>query len=106
MTPLINPLPFVFIIATAFGVVMHDTQVDQATSMAIVAPANYSDFAVADAASKSGDHVHVERVSIANQGSSSRTNIAKTQPRDDDHRYIQEKKQSLTGGGSGFWPSV
>lgn len=107
MPPIVNPLPFVFIVATAFGVLMHDTQVDQATSLAVVAPANFSDFAVADAASKSNEHVHVERVSISSQGSSAHVNTPKTQPRDDDHRYIQVKKHGIAGGDStGLWPST
>lgn len=106
MPPITNPLPFVFIAATALGVLMHDTQIDQAASVAIVTPAAYSDFAVADAASKSNEHVHVERVSVTNQGSSVRTNLLKIQPRDDDRRYVQSKKYVSSGSGSGLWPSV
>lgn len=106
MPPLVNPLPFVFIIATTFGVMMHDTQVDHATSVAIVTPANFSDFAVADAASKSNEHVHVERVAITNQGSATHhENVPKTQPRDNHNRYVQVKKHAATGG-NGLWPSA
>ncbi|HEY8886499.1 MAG TPA: hypothetical protein VIM31_03310 [Candidatus Microsaccharimonas sp.] len=107
MPPIINPLPFVFIVATAFGVVMHDTQVDHAASVAIVTPANFSDFAVADAASKSNEHVHVERVAVSNQGSATHhENVPKTQPRDDHNRYVQVKKHVMSGGDNGLWPSV
>ena len=103
MLPLTNTYPFVFIIATALGVLMHDTQVDHASSVALN-PAHYSSFAVADAVSKSSEHVHVERVSV---GGGSSSNIAKIQPRDDDRRYIQSKKFALSGGDSlGLWPST
>ena len=107
MPPLTNSLPYAFIFATTLGVLMHDTQIDQAAKIAIVTPANFSDFAVADAASKSHDHVHVERMSMNSQGHSVRANALKIPPRDDDRRYVQSKKMSLSGGDSvGLWPSV
>ena len=107
MLPLTNTFPFVFIFVTTLGVLMHDTQLDQAAKIAIVNPANFSDFAVADAASKSHEHVHVERVSMSGQGHSVRANALKIPPRDDDRRYIQSKKVALAGGGDvGLWPSV
>ena len=107
MPPLFNPLPFVFIFATAFGVVMHDTKVDKAASVAIVTPiAATSNYAVEDA-SKSNEHVHVERVSVASQGDATHhENVPKTQPRNDHNKYIQVKKLATSGGGNGLWPSV
>lgn len=107
MPPLINPLPFVLIAATAFGVVMHDTQVDHAASVAIVAPANFSDFSAADAVSKSSEHVHVERVSVADQRSAThQENVPKTQPRNDHNKYVQTKKHVNSSGANGLWPSI
>jgi len=104
MNPLTNPLPFVFIAATAFGVLMHDSQVDHAAQLAIIAPSNFSDFGVADAASKQSEHVHVERITVLNASRSSNPN---TQPRDDHRRYIQPKKSITTSGSNtGLWPSV
>jgi hypothetical protein len=104
MNPLTNPLPLVFIVATAFGVLMHDTQVDRAAQLAIIAPSGFSDFAVADAASKTTEHVHVERVTVLN---ASRSNNPNTQPRDDHRRYIQPKKTVVaSGSNSGLWPSI
>lgn len=106
MTPLTNPTLFAFIFATAFGVVMHDSQVDHAASVAITTPTFVSSYAAADAVSKSSEHVHVERVSIMNQGNASR-NAPRTLPRDNDRRYIQTKKVALhTGNGAGLWPSA
>ena len=107
MLPLTNTFPFAFIFLTTLGVLMHDTQIDQAAKIAIVNPANFSDFAVADAASKSHEHVHVERVSMSGQGHSVRANSLKIPPRDDDRRYIQSKKSNISGGDSvSLWPSV
>lgn len=105
MSPtIVNPSLIVFIIATAFGVIMHDTQVDKA-SVAITTPSHFTNYAASEV-SKSTEHVHVERVSITNQGSSTR-NTPKTQPRDDDRKYIQSKKVALhSGNGAGLWPSV
>ena len=103
MIPFVKPYPLVFIFATAFGVLMHDTQVDHAGSVALN-PAHYSSFAVADAVSKSNEHVHVERVSVGGG-----SQVPKTQPRDDGRRYIQSKKVVLSGGNggaSGLWPST
>jgi hypothetical protein len=101
MNPLTNPLPIVFIIATAFGVLMHDTQVDRAAQLAIIAPSSFSDFAVADASSKATEHVHVERVSVLNASRSSNPN---NQPRDDHRRYIQPKKTVTSSGSNGVLP--
>lgn len=99
-----SPSLIVFIIATLFGVVMHDTQFDKAT-VAIATPSHFTNYAASEV-SKSTEHVHVERVSITNQGSATR-NVPKTQPRDDDRRYIQSKKLALhSGDGNGLWPSV
>ena len=105
MITAINPLPYLFIAATAFGVVMHDTQVDLATSVAIMTPMHSTSYA-ADSI-KSSDHTHVERVSMSNQGSSTHAeNVPKTQPRNDHNKYAQAKKHAASGDGNGLWPSV
>jgi len=105
MPPLINPLPYLFIAATAFGVVMHDTQVDHATSVAIMTPSHSTNYA-ADSI-KSSDHTHVERVSMSSQGNSTHhENVPKTQPRNDHNKYAQVKKTATSGGNGGLWPSV
>lgn len=107
MLPLINPLPFIFIVATTFGVVMHDTQVDHAASVAIMAPASFTNIAFADAVSKSNEHIHVERASVGAQGSATHAeNVPTTQVRNDHNKYVQVKKYAQTGGSNGLWPSV
>lgn len=107
MPPLINPLPFVFIIATAFGVVMHDTKVDHATTVAVVNPAYFTNAALSDAVGKSDDHVHVERASVAGENRATHSeNVAKTQPRNDHNKYTQVKRNANSGGDNSLWPSV
>lgn len=107
MPPLVNPFPFVFIFATAFGVVMHDTQVDKAATTAIMTPASFTNVALADAVSKSNEHVHVERTSISSQGSATHAeNVPKTHVRNDHNKYVQVKKAVHSGGDNGLWPSV
>lgn len=107
MPPLVNPFPLAFVAATTLGVLMHDTQVDRASAVALN-PVYYSNVAAADAVSKSGDHVHVERMSMSHRGHSiAKDTLPKLQPRDDDRRYVQAKKLALSGGeGVSLWPST
>jgi len=105
MTLLLKPLSFMLVIATTFGVVMHDTQVDKATNVALN-PVYYASASAADATAKSGDHVHVERFSVSNQAHTLRSNLPKIQPRDDDRRYIQSKKITHSGNSASLWPST
>jgi len=107
MSATTTPLLISLTLATAFGVLIHDTQIDKATTVALAAPIAMASFAIADLSSKSNDHVHVERASAANHLSALRGTIAKTPPRDDDRKYIQSKKIVFGGGnGSSLWPSV
>lgn len=108
MLPLIkNPLTLSLVFATAFGVLAHDTQLDQVAAVAIAAPVTVSAYAIADISSKSSDHVHVEKVSVSSQTSASKMNVPKIQPRNDDLRFVQAKKQALGGGDeAGLWPSI
>jgi len=109
MTPLTNPLPFVFIFATVFGVLMHDTQADHATTVAIANPTVYTNFASSEVVSRTNEqHVHVEKVSVSGAGEAGTTRInPHTQARDDDRRYVVAKKSVYAGGDSqGLWPSV
>ncbi|MDB5159854.1 MAG: hypothetical protein JWO99_117 [Candidatus Saccharibacteria bacterium] len=101
MSPLTNPFAFVFAIATTFGVLMHDTQVDHAATVAIVNPASQASIASSEVLSRSNEHVHVEKVAGPNQ------NAPQTQPRNDDRKYVQSKKSVYGGTDShGLWPSA
>lgn len=107
MQPLFkNPLTLSIVFATIFGVLAHDTQVDQAAVVAVAVPAAFTAIVAADSY-KSNEHVHVEKISVMSNASVSRSNVSKMQPRDDDHQYVQTKKYVLSGGDTaGFWPSI
>jgi hypothetical protein len=108
MTPLTNPLPFFFVVATVFGVLMHDTQADHAAAVAINNPTATTNFASSEVVSRTNDqHVHVEKVSVSGSGNAGTTRVnPHTQARDDDRRYVQAKKSIYSGGDSqGLWPS-
>jgi hypothetical protein len=106
MTVLIKPLSYMFVLATTLGVVMHDTQVDKATNIALN-PVLYANISAREATAKSGDHVHVDRFSASNQGNSVRASLPKTPPRDEDRRYVQSKKSALSDGDTArIWPSA
>ena len=108
MFQLFNPAPLLFTLTTMFGVLVHDTQIDKATIVAITIPAAYVSYAAVDAVNKSGDaHTHVERVSYNNRLNALRSPIQRLQPRDDDLPYMQAKKVHLGGGeNTSLWPSV
>lgn len=97
-----TPLPVIIALATGFGVLIHDTQIDKATATAIAVPAVLATYGAADIALKLSDpHTHAERVSVA-------ASNPRVQPRSgDDKKYISLKKfgaNSLSGDYS--WPSV
>ena len=84
---------------------MHDTQLDRATTVALALPvATVAMYAGVDSAIKSGDaHVHVEKASAP----AFRSAVPRLQPRDDDRRYLLNKKVYFGGAdANGLWPSV
>lgn len=109
MLPLLkNPLTLAIVLSTSLGILTHDTQLDKAAVLAVAVPATFSALYMADAFSHSSDHVHVERASADNKGAA-RMGFPKTQTRDDDHKYVQEKKSNYNGGNGDdyiLWPSV
>lgn len=107
MPPIINPLLIGFTLSTAFGLLMHDTQIDRATTVALTAPAALTIYAAADLSLKMNDHIHVEKSSGTSDLTVLRTTSPRTPPRDDDRRYVQSKKVVFNGGNaSGLWPSA
>jgi len=108
MLPFINPAPLLFTFATMFGVLVHDTHIDRATSVAVAIPVMMATAGAVDMSIKSNDHTHVERASFSKHTIPLGSAMPKTQPRDDDRRYILNKKVFLMGGNdrSYLWPSV
>ena len=100
-------LPFILALTVVLGVLVHDTQLDQATSIALTAPAVLATYAIADAAMKSNDHTHVEKFTAARHLGAFRINVPRIQPRDD-NRHITQSKKLFFGGGAdtSLWPSV
>lgn len=108
MFPLIiNPLPLIFTLATTFGVLVHDTQLDRATTVALAVPAAIASYAAVDQMNKNDQsHTHVERVSHQN-AMGLRMMVPRLQPRDDDRRYLSNKKVYFGAGEHiSLWPSV
>lgn len=108
MLPFINPAPLLFTLATMFGVVVHDTHIDRATTIAVAIPAIVASAGALDKVINASDHTHVERVAFSKHNAPLRAALPKVQPRDDDRRYIVQKKVFLSGGNdrSYLWPSV
>lgn len=104
----INSLIVTFTLATSFGVLVHDTQVDRAASLALALPTALVTYAAVDTAIKYGDaHVHVERVSGPKHLSDVRNSIPRLNPRDDEHPYYLSKKMAFGDNDSiGLWPSI
>ena len=107
---IINPIALLFTLTTAFGVVIHDTQMDKAATVALTLPAlTLILYAAVDAGVKSSDpHVHVERASAPGHINTLRAMTPRLQPREDDRRHIHTKKLLYSAGGDSvsLWPSV
>jgi hypothetical protein len=105
---IINPIPLIFTIATTFGVLVYDTRIDRAATVALALPTAFATFGAVDSMTKSGDqHVHVERVSASGRLANMQLSVPRIQPRDDDRRYVQSKKIAFGSMDSGYiWPSV
>lgn len=99
---LINPLPLLLTLSTSFGVLLHDTQIDRATTTALTLPAIVASYGAADIALKLNDpHTHAERVHI--NASEPRVRARSN----DDKKYIFSKKLRVNSYGSDYsWPSI
>jgi len=78
-----------FAVIVTFGVLVHDTKVDQATALALTMPVVGFTMAVHLAGLHDGgtDHTHVERASLGNLA----TGNSRMQARDDHRRYVLVK---------------
>jgi len=105
---LIKSLPSLLTITTSFGVLLHDTQIDHATSTALL-PAAFATYAAADTVIKFNDnHLHTDRTSIGENITQLRSGQPRTPARsDEDKKYIVAKKLAADSGGSEYhWPSI
>jgi len=107
MNNLVNPILIVFTFATAFGVLTHDTKIDQATAVAVAAPVVAASMAAIDTVIKSSEHTHVEKFAMRSSVGAFQTDMPRTQPRDDSRRYVVSKKVMVgNDNSSSLWPSV
>jgi len=110
MLKFIKPAPVILTVLTLTGMLMHDMHIDKATTVAISSlPAAAESTGALEKAITPNYHTHVERASIPRYTSSFRSSLPNMQPpRDDDRRYIQNKKLMYMGGGDtlSLWPSV
>jgi hypothetical protein len=109
MFKLIKPAPVILTFITLTGLLMHDMHIDKATTVAISLPAIVASTGALEKVISPSYHTHVERASIPRYSISFRSSLPNIQPpRDDDRRYIQNRKLLFMGGGDtvSIWPSV
>jgi hypothetical protein len=106
MQKTISLAPIVFTVAVTAGILFHDMHIDKAATVAFALPAVLATYGAAHLVSGS-EHIHVERASFSNQ-SVFHSGLPKVTNRDNEHRYIQAKKASVSGGNDNnqLWPSV
>lgn len=102
-----NSLIVSFTLATSFGVLVHDTKLDRAATLALTVPSMVA-LAAIDGSTKFSDaHVHVERASAPKNASELRSNTPRLNPRDDEHPMAQMKKLTFGDNDStSLWPSI
>ncbi len=108
MLSFIKPLPIIITLVTAFGILMHDTHVDRAATVAVALPAVLAAVG-ADQMISSNYHTHSERAAIPRVSNVFRSTLPNVQPpRDDTRGYLQNKKLFFGGGAdaTSLWPSV
>lgn len=103
---LIKPLPLLFTLATATGVLLHDTRIDRAASIAFALPTAIIGYAALDSlTSKRGDHVHTD-ITTGFQRHLKST-APSMQPRNEnDREFIQQKRLLGSDDNDIVWPSV
>jgi len=109
MLKFVKPIPVIITtLVTLVGILMHDMHIDKATAVAISLPAVIASTGALEKIITPSYHTHVERVSLPRNNSFG-SSLPNMQPvRDDDRRYIQNKKLMFMGGGdtTSLWPSV
>ncbi|MBC7869019.1 hypothetical protein H7X69_02485 [Candidatus Saccharibacteria bacterium] len=106
---LINPLSLLLTLSTAFGVLVHDTQLDTAAKTALTVPIAIVAYGGTDMVMKMNDqHIHNERVSLSQSLGQLKGEQPRTQTRGgDDKKYFVQKKSSVHSYGSEYvWPSI
>ncbi|MGV9002128.1 MAG: hypothetical protein ACOH18_04215 [Candidatus Saccharimonadaceae bacterium] len=108
MYKFIKPAPVILTVFTLVGILTHDMHLDKVTMVAAL-PAIAASTGALEKVISPSYHTHVERVSMPRYETTFRSSLPNMQPaRDDDRRYIQNKKLMYMGGGdaSSLWPSI
>lgn len=89
------------------GILIHDVHVDRMALVAFSAAGAIATYSVADNLLQKSDHTHVHGATFDKQPGG-KSVAQKNRVRDDNRRYIQNKKVLFTGGGeqNSLWPSV
>lgn len=110
MSNFINTTSIAVIVAILTGLLVHDLNLDKATKLAFAPPAAGAVYTGAAHVIARSEHIHVERGSATKSNSIYHSSPPRVYPpRDDDKRYIQNKKNLALSGGDGrsqLWPSV
>jgi hypothetical protein len=109
MLQFIKPLPVILTLITSLGIITHDMHIDKATTVAIMIPASITSTGALEKAINPSLHTHVERVSLPRYTTNFRSSLPNIHPtRDDDRRYVQNKKLMFMGGSDSIslWPSI
>jgi hypothetical protein len=82
-----------FVLTTTFGVLVHDTKIDQATGLALAIPVALGGYELSTQIPKlsSEGHTHVEKVSLSNAVRDLQGGTPRVQPRDDHKRFYLQK---------------
>jgi len=102
---LLNPIPLLLTISTAFGVFVHDVQLTHIAQAASIPAISAGYMAASEVAHKFSDqHPHVERMNLGRSSS----NQPSIQPRNgEDKKYISQKKFNSNSTATDYsWPSA
>lgn len=108
MYKFIKPAPVILTVLTLVGILTHDMHLEKVATVAAL-PAIAASSGALEKGITPSYHTHVERVSIPRLTNSFRSSLPNMQPaRDDDRRYVQNKKLMYMGGGDSLtlWPSI
>ena len=102
--------PIAITLMTTLGILSHEMHIDRAATVAVTVSVAAVSVGAFEKVISQNYHTHVERASLPKINTSAfRSTLPNMQPpRDDDRRYIQNKKLLFMGGGetAGLWPSV
>lgn len=90
------------------GILVHDVHVDRMTVVALGTASAIATYGAVENILQKSEHIHVEAAVFSKKPNTIKSTFSKNRIRDDNRRYIQNKKVLYTGGGeqNGLWPSV